>query len=234
METIPDGPIFQEGARIYNGDEFRRDEMWRAYIEASDIVQGNRYTWAKARYVPDERGAVTALVTYRGPNAPERPKVLPVGTRVRCRKDECDKFGVTRFDGVGTIIRWDANGLAPAVVSWGDGKDAWCPYRADELELLSLPDHATDAAPKPSEPLCRRLTGYDGDDRPDDPDVGGGTGQCTQRDTAGKRQSIERGINWSYGHCVADLRDYTPPAVLARRKPEPVRVRVDNGWHDPD
>jgi hypothetical protein len=308
-------------------------------VSRLDIVEGNSYGIRfpdDGNVMPMERGDWTALVTYRGPNAPARLEVLPVGTRVRrgpdwnpigCYYPEDARIGTVvmfetrpngfagvKFDGeAGTwYVRWgydDCSALEvlalpePAKIEAEptteqlaakmrevfDASDArrvsldpfiaafkaagaadcvtrslrlGCDYTAGHTEVwfemsgerwterrqhIAASQKSEPAATRNAEPLTphiraerdilapgwqtRAPTGYDGDDRPEETHSWDAQ---THDDIVGADIAFGADRIGSLDCRVSDFYDYTPAAVLARRKAEPVKVRVDNGWHDPD
>lgn len=121
-------------------------------LHESDVVAGNRYRWRDARspsdctLVPDPDGPFLALVTHRGKNAPPRPEVLPVGTRVRRGPDWIWGDDDGGAGCLGTIIGRSCLGLGWCEVLWDDGVSQDATFGATvngkldyDLEVVSLP-----------------------------------------------------------------------------------------------
>lgn len=122
-----------------NGSEWSRDGE-----RFLDVVKGNRYrvSMGSALAIPDDNGPWLALVTYRGKDAPPRPEVLPVGTRVR----RGPKWNPLWGGGVGVGVTTDDDPDYPDV-TWADGYLGV--YSRDALEVVSLPEPKPQGARDP-------------------------------------------------------------------------------------
>lgn len=100
-------------------------------------VEGNRYRHlgiidGAERFAPDDAGDWIALVTYCGPNAPQRPRVLPVGTRVR----NGSAWKGRPF--MGEVVDHSLDGAPICDTTMG----RWVFVNLDTLEVVALPDTA--------------------------------------------------------------------------------------------